>query len=141
MREKKSSSIVSLSEGDTDIFEEVIESICCADILYNCFQILEKKLGEICDLFSSTKEVQLDRQKQCSSRTCLLIHCVKENEKENPDEVFIEIFEKEMQEKVSFNDINRSHRSRKIHAGSRPWSINNNFARRNARNAVLEKKS
>ena len=46
-----------------------------------------------------------------------------------------------MQEKVSFNDINRSHRPKKIHAGSRPWSINNNFARRNARNAVLEKKS
>ena len=44
-----------------------------------------------------------------------------------------------MQEKVSFNDINRSHRPTKIHAGSRPWSINNNFARRNARNAVLEK--
>ena len=35
---------------------------------------------------------------------------VKENEKEDTDEVVIEFFEKEMEEKLSANDIDRSHR-------------------------------
>ena len=40
-----------------------------------------------------------------SSRNCLLIHGVKENEKENNGEVVIEIFENKTQEKVSVSDI------------------------------------
>ena len=38
---------------------------------------------------------------------------MKENEKENTDEVVIEFFEKEMKEKLSANDIDRSHRLEK----------------------------
>ena len=37
------------------------------------------------------------------------VHGVKENEKEDTDEVVIEISEKEIQEKVSVNDIDRFH--------------------------------
>ena len=36
----------------------------------------------------------LDRHEQYSRRNCLLIHGVKENEKEDTDEVVIEFFEK-----------------------------------------------
>ena len=43
--------------------------------------------------------------KQYSRRNCLLIHGVKKNEKEDSDEVVIEIFINEMEEKVSVNDI------------------------------------
>ena len=57
-----------------------------------------------------TMERSLDWDEQYSRRNCLLIHCVKENEKEDTDEVVIEFFEKEMEEKLSANDIDRSHR-------------------------------
>ena len=52
----------------------------------------------------------LDRYEQYSRRNCLLMHGVKEIEKEDTDEVVIEFFEKEMEEKLSANDIDRSHR-------------------------------
>ena len=51
----------------------------------------------------------LDCHEQYSRRNCLLIHGVKENKKEDTDEVVIEIFEKEMEEKISVNYIDRSH--------------------------------
>ena len=51
----------------------------------------------------------LDRREQYSRRNCLLVHGVKKNETENTEEVVIEISENEMQEKVSVNDIDRSH--------------------------------
>ena len=51
-----------------------------------------------------------DSHEQYSRRTCLIIHGVKENEKENTDQVVKDIFETEMQEKVSLNDIDKSHR-------------------------------
>ena len=57
-----------------------------------------------------TTDRSLDRHGQYSRRNCLLIDGVTENEKEDTDEVVIKIFEKEMQEKVSANDIDRSHR-------------------------------
>ena len=58
-------------------------------------------------------DMSLDHHEQYSRRNCLLIHDVKENEKENTDEVVIEFFEKEMKEKLSANDIDRSHRLEK----------------------------
>ena len=52
-----------------------------------------------------TVDRSLDCHEQYSRRNCLLIHGVKENEKEDTDEVVIEFFEKEMKEKLSANDI------------------------------------
>ena len=52
-----------------------------------------------------TMDRSLDRHEQYSRRNCLLIHGVKESEKEDTDEVVIEFFEKEMKEKLSANDI------------------------------------
>ena len=82
----------------------------------------------------------LDRHEQYSRRNCLLIHGVKENEKEDTDEVVIEFFEKEMEEKLSANDIDRSHRLGKKQTGSRPWPIIIKFARCNVRNVIFRKK-
>ena len=45
-----------------------------------------------------------------SAYPCLLIHGVRKTEKEITDKVVIEIFEKEIQEKVSVNDLDRSYR-------------------------------
>ena len=42
-RERQSGLNTSLSKDETDVFEEGIESPCCAGILYNCLQNLEKK--------------------------------------------------------------------------------------------------
>ena len=52
-----------------------------------------------------TVDRSLDCHEQYSRRNCLLIHGVKENEKEDTDKVVIEFFEKEMKEKLSANDI------------------------------------
>ena len=41
--ERESGLNTSLSKDDTDVFEEGIKSPCCAGILYNCLQNLEKK--------------------------------------------------------------------------------------------------
>ena len=65
---------------------------------------------------------------------------MKGNEKNNTDEVVIEIFEKEIQEKVSFTDIDRSHRLRKKHIRNRPQPIIVKFARYNVCNAIFKKK-
>ena len=43
VRERESGLNTSLSKDDTDVFEEGIKSPCCAGILYNCLQNLEKK--------------------------------------------------------------------------------------------------
>ena len=51
----------------------------------------------------------LDCHGQYSRRNRVLIHGVKENKKEDTDEVVIELFEKEIEEKLSANDIDRSH--------------------------------
>ena len=56
-----------------------------------------------------TMDKSLDCHEQYSRRNCLLIHGVKENKKEDTDEVVIEIFEKEMEEKIPVNYIDRSH--------------------------------
>ena len=66
---------------------------------------------------------------------------MKENEQENADEIFIEIFEKEVQEKVSVNDIDRSYQLGKNHTRSRHWSIITKFTWRNVRNAIFRKQS
>ena len=71
----------------------------------------------------------LDRREQYSRRNCLLIHGAKENEKEDTDEVVIEFSEKEMKEKLSANDIDRSHRLGKKQTGSRPRFITIKFTR------------
>ena len=87
-----------------------------------------------------TMDRSLDRHEQYSRRNCLLIHGVKENEKEDTDEVVIEFFEKEMEEKLSANDIDRSHRLGKKQTGSRPRSIIITFTRYNVRNVIFRKK-
>ena len=82
----------------------------------------------------------LDRHEQYSRRSCLLIHGVKENEKEDTDEVVIEFFEKEMKEKLSANDIDRSHQLGKKQTGSITRPIIIKFARDNVRNVIFRKK-
>ena len=82
----------------------------------------------------------LDRHEQYCRRNCLLIHDVKENKKEDTDEVVIEFFEKEMKEKLSANVIDRSHPLGKKHNRSRPWPIIIKFAKYNVCNVIFRKK-
>ena len=58
-REREQLICISFSKGHTDIFEEEIESLHCAGILYNCLQNLEKKLSKISEISSSTKEAKI----------------------------------------------------------------------------------
>ena len=87
-----------------------------------------------------TMDGSLDHDEQYSRRNYFLIHRLKENEKEDTDEIVIEVFKKEMQEKVSVSDINRSYRLGKKHTGSRPWPIIIKSARYNVCNAIFRKK-
>ena len=87
-----------------------------------------------------TMDRSLNCHEQYSRRNCLLIHGVKENEKEDTDEVVIEFFEKEMKEKLSANDIDRSHRLGKKQTGSTPQPIIIKFTRYNVRNVIFRKK-
>ena len=82
----------------------------------------------------------MDRHEQYSRRNCLLIHGVKVNEKEDTDEVVIEFFEKELKEKLSANDIDRSHRLGKEQSGTRPRPIIIKFTRYNVCNVIYRKK-
>ena len=82
----------------------------------------------------------LDCHEQYSRRNCLLIHGVKESEKEDTDKVVIEFFEKEMKEKLSANDIDRSHRLGKKQTGSRPRPIIIKFISCNILNVIFRKK-
>ena len=56
----------------------------------------------------------IDRSLYCheqySRRNFLYIHSLKENEEKDTDKVVIEFFEKEIKEKLSANDRDRSHR-------------------------------
>ena len=56
----------------------------------------------------------IDRSLYCheqySRRNFLYIHNLKENEEKDTDKVVIEFFEKEIKEKLSANDRDRSHR-------------------------------
>ena len=56
----------------------------------------------------------IDRSLYCheqySRRNFLYIHSLKENEEKDTDKVVIEFFEKEIKEKLSANDRERSHR-------------------------------
>ena len=87
-----------------------------------------------------TVDRSLDCHEQYSRRNCLLIHGVKENEKEDTDKVVIEFFEKEMKEKLSANDIDRSHRLGKKQTGSRPRPIIIKFSSYNILNVIFRKK-
>ena len=65
---------------------------------------------------------------------------VKENEKEDTDQVVIEFFKKEMKEKLQANDIDRPHRLGKKQSGSRPRPIIMKFTIYNVRNGIFRKK-
>ena len=65
---------------------------------------------------------------------------VKENEKEDTDQVVIEFFKKEMKEKLQANDIDRPHRLGKKQSGSRPRPIIMKFTIYNVRNVIFRKK-
>ena len=82
----------------------------------------------------------LDCHEQYSRRNCLLIHSVKENEKEYTDKVVKEFFEKEMEEKLSANDIVRSHQLGKKQSESRPQPIIIKFTWYNVRNVIFRNK-
>ena len=64
----------------------------------------------------------LDCQEQYFRRESLLIHGAKKK-RENIDEVITGILENEMKEKISVNEINRSHHLGKKHTESRPLPI------------------
>ena len=83
----------------------------------------------------------LDRHERYSRRNCLLIHIlhVKENEKQDTDNVAVEIFEKEMQEKVSVNDIDPVKLEKK-YTRSRPRPTLIKFAKYNIANAIFRNK-
>ena len=87
--------------------------------LKNLKRIEKKKEQEIAELKSTINSLNvrldkadraLDCQEQYSRRNCLLIHGIDEENQENTDEVVINVLKKEMDEEITHQDIDRSHR-------------------------------
>ena len=76
------------------------------DKMINSFKEKVLRLTEKINKLSSL----VDRQEQYSRRNCILIHGVKENQKEDTDEVFLNKIKSEMDLEISPGDIDRTHR-------------------------------
>ena len=107
--------------------EEVIESI---KFINEKFEEMEtdrkEEESQISELKNEVKTLNekaeqmnrsLDRHEQYSRRNFLYSWC--ERKREDTAKVVIEIFEREIQEKVSVIDTDRPHRLGKIHTGSK----------------------
>ena len=94
---------------------------------------------EVSSLNSEVQDLSksLDRQAQYSRRNCLLLHGVKEDSKEDTDEVAINIINKELELELNVKDLDRSHRIGRNNFGkkyARPIIVK--FARYNNRREV-----
>ena len=82
-----------------------------------------------------------DIQEQYSSRECLLLHGVKENEKEDTDRTFVEAVNKEVGVNISMNDIDRTHRlGPKVPGSRRPRPIIAKLVRHNVKAKIYANK-
>lgn len=81
----------------------------------------------------------LDRQEQYSRRNCLLFHNIPETNNESTDELIIKTVADDLNETITNDDIDRSHRLGKPQDGkTRPVIVK--FARYYTRNKVFKKK-
>ena len=83
----------------------------------------------------------LDRQEQYSSRNCLLVHGLEENNNEDTDQEIFNIVKNDLAEEITIHDIDRTH-----HLGERkldnnvPRPIIVKFTRYNVRNRIFKTK-
>lgn len=115
---------------------------------------LEKKLTEkdeiINELEHNVKELsetvnvlnkQIDKQEQYSRRNCLLIHNVGEQENEDTDQLAIDTINQNMNETITLNDIDRTHRLGPVkNEGNKKRPIIVKFSRYYVKNKVFGKK-
>ena len=71
---------------------------------------LEEKTDKEIDDFNRV----IDRHKQYSRRNCILVHCIKESENEDADVIVTETLNELLQEKLTDDDIDRSHHIGKL---------------------------
>ena len=85
--------------------------------------------------------LRLDEQCQYSRRNCLLLHGIKETNKENTDEIAINTLNENIGTNLAATDIDRSHRlGKKKDPGSKPRPIIIKFLRYNDRRKVFKDK-
>lgn len=82
---------------------------------------------------------QIDRQEQYSRRNCLLIHNVTEEKDENTDNTVLKIIQDKVEEPISIEDLDRTHRLGPPH-GNKKRPIIVKFSRYYKRNLVFKKK-
>ena len=84
----------------------------------------------------------VDRQEQCSRRTCLLVHRIVEGSVEDTDEKIINTLQQSMDEIIKPENIDRSHRTDKpqFSKNSKPRPIIVQFVRYNYRNRIYRNK-
>ena len=110
----------------------------------------KKKEQEIAELKSTINSLNvrldkadraLDCQEQYSRRNCFLIHGIDEENQENADEVVINVLKKEMDEEITHQDIDRSHRlgNRKL-GKNKPQPIIIKFLRYNVSVKIFKNK-
>ena len=83
----------------------------------------------------------MGRQEQYSSRNCILIHGLKEEQNESTDDRVLELFREELHEDISLVDLDRTHRiGKKRHSNSKPRLVIVKFAWYNIREKVFKSK-
>ena len=82
----------------------------------------------------------IGRHKQYSRRNCLLLHGIEEESNENTDQCVIDVLNESMDETISIQDIDQTHRlpGKKPNGKSRPVIVK--FVRYNTRNLIFENK-
>ena len=101
---------------------------------------LKEEISRMSDEMKDLKK-GVDRQEQYSRRNCLLVHGVEEEQNEDTDKIVIKLIRDTLEEDVSLEDLDRTHRigsPRNSSGKTRPIIIK--FARYNVRRRVFSNK-
>ena len=85
-------------------------------------------------------KAEMGKQGQYSRRNCLLIHVIPENKNKYIDDLAMEVIGSKMDIKITANDINRTHRIRKLKNNGKPRPVIIKFVRYNDRKKVFSSK-
>ena len=86
-------------------------------------------------------EGKVDKQKQYSCRSCLLLHSVAENEGENIDDLALKTVNEKMNIELSFSDLDGTHRTGwKKESYRKPRAVSVKFVSYNTRKQIFSNK-
>ena len=116
----------------TDVANQFDVLNAAAEVSKNVSAKLEKEVKSL--------NYELDDQQQYSRRTCLLIHGVQEEDKENVEAKVLDVVNKDVQANLEVKDVSRTHRLGKKRNDGKPRPIIVRFLSYRQRKQVFDKK-